>query len=97
MTPKRSRYGSNTKLADYHGGASLDFLHTELPTLRNVLRKGLLIQEEKTEGGEIKNYSVREINRLQSVGKINCEVQNSSCSLQEATSEQIDQGFGKSD
>ena len=61
MTTKRTRHGSNTKLADYLGGAVLDFLHTEVATLRDVLRKGLLIKEETMleEGGGRKNYSAR--------------------------------------
>ena len=45
------------------GGAGLHFLHTEVPTLRDILRKRLLIQEKKmlVEGGGRKNYSVREM------------------------------------
>ena len=60
---KRTWHSSNTKLAEYLGGAGLEFLPTEVPTLRDVLRKGVLIQEEKmlTDGGDRKNYPVKEM------------------------------------
>ena len=42
----RTRHASQSKLADYLGpGKAL--LHNELPTLRAILRQGLLFQEEK--------------------------------------------------
>ena len=60
-TKKRTRHSSGTALAEYLGGAGCDFLPTEVPTLRDVLRKGLLIQETKMleDGGDRKNYPVK--------------------------------------
>ena len=59
---KRTRHSSSTKLAEYLG-AGVELLPTEVPTLRDVLRKGLLIQEEKMllEGGGRKNYPVKDM------------------------------------
>ena len=59
----RTRNTSGTKLAENLGGAGKEFLATEVPTLRDVLRKGILIQEEKMleEGGGRKNYPVRDM------------------------------------
>ena len=58
-----TRNTSGTKLAEYLGGAGREFLPSEVPTLRDVLRKGILIQENKMleEGGERKNFPVREM------------------------------------
>ena len=60
-TKKRTRHSSSTVLAEYLGGPGCDFLPTEVPTLRDVLRKGLLIREAKMleDGGDRKNYPVR--------------------------------------
>ena len=59
---KRTRHSSSTKLSEYLGpGAEL--LPTEVPTLRDILRKGILIQEEKmlSEGGERKNFPINQM------------------------------------
>ena len=60
-TKKRTRHSSSTALAEYLGGPGCDFLPTEVPTLRDVLRKGLLIREAQMleDGGDRKNYPVR--------------------------------------
>ena len=41
----KTRNGSGTKLSEYPGGVK-NFLISEIPTLRDVLRKGVLLQEE---------------------------------------------------
>ena len=52
MTPSSGRKGTKTRhqsgtaFKEYIGGAK-DFLVTEAPTLRDVIQKGLLIQEER--------------------------------------------------
>ena len=59
---KRTRHSSSTKLSEYLGpGAEL--LPTEVPTPRDILRKGILIQEEKmlSEGGERKNFPINQM------------------------------------
>ena len=60
-TKKRTRHSSSTLLAEFLGGPGCDFLPSEVPTLRDVLRKGLLIREGKMleDGGDRKNYPVR--------------------------------------
>ena len=62
MASTRTRHNSSTKLTDYLGPAT-DLLLTEVPTLRDILRKGLLIQEEKmiVEGGGRKNFPVKQM------------------------------------
>ena len=59
---KRTRHSSSTRLAEYLGPGT-ELLSTEVPTLRDILRKGLLIQEEKmlSQGGDRKNYPVRQM------------------------------------
>ena len=59
----RTRHSSSTRLSDYLGGTGKEFLPSEVPTLRDVLQKGLLIQECKMleGGGGRKNYPVREM------------------------------------
>ena len=42
----RTRHASDTKLTGYLG-VGKELMGTELPTLRSVLRQGLLFQEEK--------------------------------------------------
>ena len=60
MASTRTRHKSSTKMTEYLGPAT-DLLLTEVPTLRDILRKGLLIQEEKiiAEGGGRKNIPVQ--------------------------------------
>ena len=57
----RTRHASQSKLADYLGpGKAL--LYNELPTLRAILRQGLLFQEEKLllQDTEKKHYPISE-------------------------------------
>ena len=42
-----TRHASGSKLWDFLGGPA-EFLESEVPTLRDVMRKGLLLQEKKT-------------------------------------------------
>ena len=62
MGSTRTRHKSSTKMTEYLGPAT-DLLLTEVPTLRDILRKGLLIQEEKmiAEGGGRKNFPVKQM------------------------------------
>jgi hypothetical protein len=59
---KRTRHSSSTRLDEYLGPGT-ELLRTEVPTLRDILRKELLIQEEKmlSQGGDRTNYPVRQM------------------------------------
>ena len=61
----RTRQSSGTKPSDYLGGPGIDFTPSEVPTLRDVLFKGILIQENKMlmEGGERKSFPVKDMIR----------------------------------
>ena len=58
----KTRHSSGTKLIEYLGTGK-DFLSSELPTLRDVLRLGIKYQEEKlcVEETTRFNYPVKEL------------------------------------
>ena len=57
----KTRHASGSKLREYLG-TGRDFLNSELPTLRDVLRLGIKYQEDKvcTEEKERNLYTVKE-------------------------------------
>ena len=59
---RKTRNDSGSKLTDYLGPGK-EFLPTEVPTLRGVLRKALLIQEEHIldEVGDRRSLSVADL------------------------------------
>ena len=57
----RTRHSSDCKMSSY-AGSPQDFSPADVPTLRAVIRRGLLLKEEMKEGGiDLRHYSARAI------------------------------------
>ena len=62
MSKKKPRHSSGSSMSSYLGPGK-ELIQTEVPTLRAVLRKAILIQEEHMfqEGGDRRNLPVKEM------------------------------------
>ena len=57
----KTRHASGSKLCDFLGGPA-EFLKSEVPTVRDVMKKGLLLKKELIENSiNRRNLTVREL------------------------------------
>ena len=96
MTKKTTRLSNKWLLSEYLGSGGTEFAPSELPTLRDVLLKGLLLKEEQ---GNRHSYKVKDLSKdilpslLEQWTKANAEFRPPVITVSKAITDRIERAW----